>query len=840
MNALLSSIALDGRLADQRFAELGWLLLKVTLALAAAGVVAALLRRRSAATRHDTWSAALVTALVLAPLAALAPPIELAWLPARAEAVVTAPAAAPAPASAPVVAGDVDVAPANPIAAPAEPARTPQAARPAVPPRLPAPRLATLFWMLGAAAVLLRCAIGHLGLRRLVRSAAPLDGDDWQTLLASAMTSSGVTRPVTLRTSAAVSTPVTWGVRRPVLLLPLEAESWPEERRRAALLHELAHVARGDYLAQLLGYVACAIYWFHPLAWMALSGMRREAERACDDRVLAAGTSPPEYAAQLLEVARAAQGLRLNGAVAIGMARPSTLEGRLLAVLDESRPRRVTSPRTRLAVAAALLLALVPFAGLTPVARGSLMPNATLATRLAAARATNVALAGSDETRVAAATPLVTTAGVAAADAGSAAGDVTVNAASDDAATEPDTSSINETVAASPGEELHLDLDTGAGVSITGWDEPRVEVRGRLGGRDWRESRVEVRRTDGGVLVHTWFEPRHGNHSTSHDLTIRVPKRFDLRLESAGGELTMDGVEGDFRGNTGGGEITLTNLRGSARLNTGGGEVRVSDSHLSGSVSTGGGLIVLSRISGGLKGSSGSGPVVYAEADRDSAGSEDAEDAYDAYDANDAYDAYDGGDKRHDAGDLGDVDVDNSGRIRGASRSGRLHVSRAGGEIDLDEAPNGAVLVTGGGDIDVGRAAGLVEANTGGGDIEIGPVAGSVRAGTGAGDVEVTLVDAGGAKQNVEIHSGNGAIRVVLPADFDGTFELETAYTQRFGRATKIITPWDLDHETTTGWDSSGGTPRRYVRANGKAGSGRGGVVRIKTVNGDIEVRRGG
>ena len=94
------------------------------------------------------------------------------------------------------------------------------------------------------------------------------------------------------------------------------------------------------------------------------------------------------------------------------------------------------------------------------------------------------------------------------------------------------------------------------------------------------------------------------------------------------------------------------------------------------------------------------------------------------------------------------IEHDAPGAVRG-----RLHVERAGGAIHLDEAPEGAVVETGGGEIVVGRAGGNVEASTGGGSIRIGPVAGSVRADTGAGDVEVTLLDAGGEPQSVNVRS---------------------------------------------------------------------------------------
>ena len=585
--------------------------------------------------------------------------------------------------------------------------------------------------MLGAAAVLLRCAVGHLGLRRLARSARPLANAEWQAQLAETAASLGLRRMPDLRASEAVGTPVTWGVRRPFVILPAEADSWPSERRRAALLHELAHLERGDYLAQLAGTVACAVYWFHPLAWMALRQLKRESERACDDRVLAAGAAPAEYAAQLLEVARGAHARRLTGlAPAIAMARPSTLEGRLLAVLDETTPRGAISLRSRLAGALAVATLLVPFASLTPVARAAAMAGVP------------AAMAGSPEIAIAAIAPRVLATVTVKPDGTSSIAGETATGEGEQ------TDTIDAAVTASPGEELELDLETGADVSIQGWDEPRVEVNGTLGGRDWRDSQITVSRESGGVRVHSFYDRRARSQSSHHELTIRVPRRFDVDLESAGGDLAIRDVEGSFHGSTGGGSMTLTNLRGEAKLSTGGGEVNVSDSNLSGTVSTGGGGVRLSRISGGLRGNSGSGPVVY----RDPPPGSDT------------------------TGAVGDLDGDDEDRglldrVMGHDDSmfdhesgGMLHISRAGGEIHLAAAPNGAEVSTGGGDVVVGRSAGLVDATTGGGDIEVGPVAGSVHAGTGAGSVKVTLADAKGEEQNVEVRSGTGAVTIVLPA----------------------------------------------------------------------------
>ena len=80
-----------------------------------------------------------------------------------------------------------------------------------------------------------------------------------------------------------------WGFFRPTILLPADASNWQEERLRAVLLHELAHIQRNDWESQLIAQVMCAVYWFNPLVWFAARRMRVEAERACDDHVLNAG-----------------------------------------------------------------------------------------------------------------------------------------------------------------------------------------------------------------------------------------------------------------------------------------------------------------------------------------------------------------------------------------------------------------------------------------------------------------------------------------------------------------------------------------------------------------------
>ena len=164
-------------------------------------------------------------------------------------------------------------------------------------------------------------------------------------------------------------------------------------------------------------------------------------------------------------------------------------------------------------------------------------------------------------------------------------------------------------------------------------------------------------------------------------------------------------------------------------------------------------------------------------------------------------------------------------------------IRRAGGPIVLAGASRGADVYTGGGTIRIGPSSGLIRAVTGAGSIELGPAAGSVIAKTGNGDVHISLSPPDEFGRTIDIESGLGGVVLELPRQFSGDLDLETAYTDGFGRPTEIITPWRLDQEATTTWDRSRGTPRRYVRSRGRIGDGTA-TLRVRTVNGDITLRR--
>lgn len=165
---------------------------------------------------------------------------------------------------------------------------------------------------------------------------------------------------------------MTFGLFRPAVFIPGDVAGWSKERRRVVLLHELAHVQRGDIATNLLARTAFSLYWWNPLAWIGWREFLKERERATDDLVLHAGARASEYAGHLLEIARTMQSPKALGCAAIAMARKSQLEGRLVAILDNGRNRK--TPGRASAWVAALLAVCVaaPVAALR--AQGDAVP----------------------------------------------------------------------------------------------------------------------------------------------------------------------------------------------------------------------------------------------------------------------------------------------------------------------------------------------------------------------------------------------------------------------------------------------------------------------------------
>jgi beta-lactamase regulating signal transducer with metallopeptidase domain len=188
-------------------------------------------------------------------------------------------------------------------------------------------------WALGGIFLLVILAVDLRRLRVVRRGGLPFPA---QTDLRTLTATSGLRRSVEVLLHESVSAPLTCGLWRPVILLPIDAIDWQEADLRRALVHELEHVRRCDWATQLLARVVCACYWFHPLVWLAWARLRLEAERACDDAVLQSAECT-EYAEQLVTLARRMSTARALPSLA--MANRTDLSARVSSLLDVGRPR---------------------------------------------------------------------------------------------------------------------------------------------------------------------------------------------------------------------------------------------------------------------------------------------------------------------------------------------------------------------------------------------------------------------------------------------------------------------------------------------------------------------
>jgi TonB family protein len=325
---------------------------RATVVLVAACLAALVIRRASASARRFVWIAAAFCLLALPVLSRLLPPIGARRVQAK-PAAGTVMTVSPARTSTIPVAG-----------------QAPSSQTPWIP----------MLWAAGALVVVGRFVVGMIRLAWLKRGSRRIEpaGD------------------VACLESTRVPMPMTCGVFWPVILLPADYRNWSKDRLRLVLAHELIHVQQRDCLFQIVMQMACALYWFHPLVWIAAARLRIERERACDDGVLRLGIHGPEYAGHLLELVRTLRPAATTS-FAVAMAHQSNLESRLVALLDAKINRKKLSRRAALVTVVASVCLLLPVAvvrgqsqgsrgtisGVVYDASGAVIPHATvLATNL--------------------------------------------------------------------------------------------------------------------------------------------------------------------------------------------------------------------------------------------------------------------------------------------------------------------------------------------------------------------------------------------------------------------------------------------------------------------------
>jgi hypothetical protein len=345
------------------------------------------------------------------------------------------------------------------------------------------------------------------------------------------------------------------------------------------------------------------------------------------------------------------------------------------------------------------------------------------------------------------------------------------------------------------GQKLYLDLKTGGSISITSGEKDEVNVNAIFGGHNGNDIVVEMRKNSSGLEIKSKYKQQHDSENGKVHFDIKVPYKFDLDINTMGGELTLEGVEGRITGQTMGGGLTLSHLKGYLDLSTMGGNISLKGSEVDGKVHTMGGNVVFEDVTGDVKGSSMGGQVI----------------------------------------------MKNVKRKNGVSNGDEVDISSMGGSIDVDDASEGANVSTMGGEINIHSVKKFIKAKTMGGNIEIDEVNGSVDAVTMGGDINVKEnCKSDDIGRNIELNSSGGDITLLVPDGFSMDVDITITITKnrdRDNKVPKIISDFDIDEAQSDNWEDYNGSSKKYVhgKANIKGGRNK---VKIETTNGNVYLKK--
>lgn len=632
---------LDFRTASQIADGLIMMAAKGLLILLLATIVCLALRQAAASLKHLCWGLGLAAVLLLPFLSVITPSWNIGLLdsgmtlmPARvaptasngqAQAVASVGSAGSAgsaegalEAAAPPSDAATATASGATIAAPREAIAvgTPTTAAPATRARRAAAWILGI-WGLGTTVLLLHMLAGSMWIRRIVASARPVTNGAWLDSFEEIGDRLFLRRPVRLLESSHITVPVAWGAIRPAILIPQDAHTWSDERRRCVLAHELAHIKRWDMLTQTGARLACALHWFNPLAWKAAGAMQLEREKACDDYVLAVSrTRASEYAGHLLDIARRAPGSLAAPIGVLPMARRSQLEGRVLSILEEGRSRAPVRIPIAAAVAVALLVVL-PIAAMSPFGapHSGTASGESAGAHLDSAesmiaepmRPGTITMDGEQPRALAAVTS--TRAKKPAPTAADAKEHVEAKAATE---TWSSIDTIERTFNVAEGGMLVIDADHG-NVRLNSGESGEVRIivrRTPRGGGDVEDYEVDFQQEGDRIrVVGTYTARNSGRVGVDVDFDVTVPRRFNIDAETAGGNIAVDNLDGRVKLNTSGGNLSLGRISGEVDAHTSGGNISLDGAGGNVVVNTSGGNISLGRVSGTVRATTSGGNI---------------------------------------------------------------------------------------------------------------------------------------------------------------------------------------------------------------------------------------
>lgn len=336
-----------------------------------------------------------------------------------------------------------------------------------------------------------------------------------------------------------------------------------------------------------------------------------------------------------------------------------------------------------------------------------------------------------------------------------------------------------------PGGLLEVNIETGGGIEVVGWNKNVVDVEVTLGGRNSDNVDVTIRKNSNGVSVETEFIEKDWDNNLKCNTVIKVPYNYNIDFSTMGGGVYFKNIKGEFSGKTMGGSMEMIELQGNADMTTMGGSISISDSDLDGSVKTMGGSIDLSNVTGNVNTKTMGGSI------------------------------------NHDV----------KKRKDGKGSTSRVNIETMGGSINVTEAPYGAKVKTMGGSIHIDKAEKFVDAVTMGGHIMIDDVDGWVKTKTMGGDIKCTVTGSNAGDKDVRLTSMSGDIELFVPKDFSADIDIEIRYDRRDEGDFEIVSDFDIDTQVKRK------SKNRLLLGSGTAGDGKHKIT-IKTVNGSVYLKK--
>lgn len=191
-------------------------------------------------------------------------------------------------------------------------------------------------YLVVAISILFYLLLGIIGLAQQTKITQPVASAELLKQLDELRELLDISRKVTLVSSRAVTSPQTWGLWRPVIMLPREALVWDQDKQLSVLIHELGHITRWDWLTTMAVKITCACFWFLVPLWWFARQIYHQAEIACDDYIYKLRDKHLIYARNLMDIAESGSARNeINSALSMRGHSPIYL--RIIAVLDKQR-----------------------------------------------------------------------------------------------------------------------------------------------------------------------------------------------------------------------------------------------------------------------------------------------------------------------------------------------------------------------------------------------------------------------------------------------------------------------------------------------------------------------